>query len=64
MIIQYLGASDCKLNEGSMRADVNLSVREVGSPIVWNPYRDEKPELVQGDRTCHRGRAGASDRAS
>ncbi|MCC8081496.1 MAG: Asp-tRNA(Asn)/Glu-tRNA(Gln) amidotransferase subunit GatB [Lachnospiraceae bacterium] len=29
--IQYLGASDCKLNEGSMRADVNLSVREMGS---------------------------------
>ncbi|MDE7047133.1 MAG: Asp-tRNA(Asn)/Glu-tRNA(Gln) amidotransferase subunit GatB [Lachnospiraceae bacterium] len=28
MIIQYLGASDCKLQEGSMRADVNLSVRE------------------------------------
>ena len=31
MIVQYLGASDCKLNEGSMRADVNLSVREVGT---------------------------------
>ena len=31
LIIQYLGASDCKLQEGSMRADVNLSVREVGS---------------------------------
>ena len=30
MLIQYLGASDCKLQEGSMRADVNLSVREVG----------------------------------
>ena len=30
-IIQYLGASDCKLQEGSMRADVNLSVREVGT---------------------------------
>lgn len=29
--IQYLGASDCKLQEGSMRADVNLSVREVGA---------------------------------
>ncbi|WP_022749692.1 Asp-tRNA(Asn)/Glu-tRNA(Gln) amidotransferase subunit GatB [Lachnobacterium bovis] len=28
--IQYLGASDCKLNEGSMRADVNISVRKVG----------------------------------
>ncbi len=31
LTIQYLGASDCKLNEGSMRADVNLSVREVGA---------------------------------
>ena len=31
LIIQYLGASDCKLQEGSMRADVNLSVREAGS---------------------------------
>ncbi len=31
MMIQYLGASDCKLQEGSMRADVNLSVREAGS---------------------------------
>ena len=31
LIIQYLGASDCKLQEGSMRADVNLSVRELGS---------------------------------
>ena len=31
MLIQYLGASDCKLQEGSMRADVNLSVREAGT---------------------------------
>ncbi len=31
LIIQYLGASDCKLQEGSMRADVNLSVRETGT---------------------------------
>ncbi len=31
LIIQYLGASDCKLQEGSMRADVNLSVRQVGA---------------------------------
>ena len=31
MIAQYLGVSDCKLQEGSMRADVNLSVREAGS---------------------------------
>ncbi len=31
MLISYLGASDCKLQEGSMRADVNLSVRETGA---------------------------------
>lgn len=31
LIIQYLGASDCKLNEGSLRVDVNLSVRKFGA---------------------------------
>ena len=30
-IIRYLGASDCRLQEGSMRADVNLSLRPSGS---------------------------------
>lgn len=30
LMIQYLGVSDCKLQEGSMRADVNLSVRKKG----------------------------------
>lgn len=30
LILQYLGVSDGKMNEGSMRADVNISVREVG----------------------------------
>ena len=46
MIVQYLGASDCKLQEGSMRADVNLSVREVGIRSVWYKNRDEEPELI------------------
>lgn len=31
LIAQYLGASDCKLQEGSMRVDVNLSVRKRGA---------------------------------
>lgn len=31
LILQYLGVSDCKMQEGSMRADINLSVRELGS---------------------------------
>ncbi|MEE1066805.1 MAG: Asp-tRNA(Asn)/Glu-tRNA(Gln) amidotransferase subunit GatB, partial [Acutalibacteraceae bacterium] len=30
-IILYTGISDCKMNEGSFRCDVNLSVREKGS---------------------------------
>ena len=32
--MQYLGVSDCKLQEGSMRADVNLSVRAAGSDTL------------------------------
>lgn len=31
MLCRYLGISDCKLQEGSMRVDVNLSVRRAGS---------------------------------
>ena len=46
LIIQYLGASDCKLQEGSMRADVNLSVREVGRGEIRHQNRDEEPELL------------------
>ncbi len=34
MICLYLGISDCKLQEGSMRVDVNLSVKEAGSEVL------------------------------
>ena len=30
LILQYLGVSDCKRQAGSLRADINLSVREMG----------------------------------
>lgn len=30
-IMRYIGVSDCKMQEGSMRCDVNISVRPVGS---------------------------------
>ena len=33
LIVQYLDASDCKLQEGSMRADVNISMRESGEEV-------------------------------
>ena len=58
LIIQYLGASDCKLQEGSMRADVNLSVREVGAAAFGT--RTEMKNLnsfkaiaraIEGERT-------------
>ena len=29
-ILQYIGVSDCKMEQGSLRADVNISVRPVG----------------------------------
>lgn len=31
LIMRYVGISDCKMQEGSMRCDVNLSLREVGT---------------------------------
>lgn len=31
--LQYLGVSDCKMQEGSMRADINLSVRKIGESV-------------------------------
>jgi len=33
-IIMYTGVSDCKMNEGSLRCDVNLSVRKAGETIL------------------------------
>lgn len=30
-ILQYIGVSDCKMEQGSLRADVNLSIRPVGT---------------------------------
>ena len=32
--LEYLGISDCKMQEGSLRCDVNLSVRPAGSNIL------------------------------
>ena len=32
--LRYLGISDCRMQEGSMRADVNLSVRPAGSETL------------------------------
>ena len=58
MTAQYLGVSDCKLQEGSMRADVNLSVRRAGTEELGT--RTEMKNLnsfkaiahaIEGERT-------------
>lgn len=33
-ILEYTGVSDCKMEQGSMRFDVNLSIREKGSEVL------------------------------
>lgn len=33
-ILQFLGVSDCRMEQGSLRADVNVSVRPVGSSVL------------------------------
>ena len=50
--IQYLGASDCKLNEGSMRADVNLSIREKGSEEFGTRTESKNLNSFRAIRNC------------
>lgn len=45
-IFEYIEVSDCKMQEGSLRADVNVSVRKKGESKLRNSYRDEKYELI------------------
>jgi len=33
-LLSFAGVSDCKMQEGSMRCDVNISVRELGSDVL------------------------------
>jgi aspartyl-tRNA(Asn)/glutamyl-tRNA(Gln) amidotransferase subunit B len=34
MILRYIGVSDCRMQEGSLRCDVNISVRPQGSDLL------------------------------
>ena len=42
-IVRYLGTCDGNMEEGSMRADVNVSVRRPGDELAHE--RDKEPEL-------------------
>ena len=50
--IQYLDASDCKLNEGSMRADVNLSIREKGSDTFGTRTESKNLNSFRAIKRC------------
>ena len=43
--------SDCKMQEGSIRCDVNVSVRPKGSGYLRHPCRDEERQLLQRCRS-------------
>ena len=49
-LISYIGASDCRIQEGSMRVDVNLSVRPVGSKQLGT--RTEMKNLASFHAIC------------
>ena len=44
-IIQYTGVSDCKMEEGSLRCDANISLRPVGQEVRYKS-RTEKLKLI------------------
>lgn len=51
-ILVSTGVSDCKMNEGSMRADINVSVREVGDTSFTT-----RTEIKNLNSINHAGRA-------
>ncbi len=53
-ILEYIEVSDCKMQEGSLRADVNVSVRKKRRYKIRNTYRNEKHELIQKHNKSHR----------
>lgn len=47
-ILEYGGVSDCNLEEGNMRCDVNSSVREVGSPKLGTKVEIKNMNTFKG----------------
>ena len=60
--IVELGISDAEMEKGTLRADANVSVREVGETGYRTRYGDQEHELVQLHRARDRGRDRAPDR--
>ena len=58
------GASDGKMEEGSMRVDANVSVRRSARRSLRHPLRDQEPQLGALGGPGHRLRGGPADRPS
>ena len=61
-ILVATGASDGRMEEGSMRVDANVSVRPAGPRRLRHPLRDQEPQLAALARAGHRLRGPAPDR--
>ena len=59
-IVMATGASDGKMEEGSLRVDADVSVRPVGSTELRHSVRDQEPQLPAFARPGHRLRGHAS----
>ena len=60
--LRQLGVSDVNMEEGSLRADANVSVRPVGSRELGDQDRTEEHEFVSLPRAWRPRRDRASDR--
>ena len=60
-ILRYLGTCDGDMEKGSLRADVNVSVRKPGAR-ARHPLRDQERQLDPLHRPGDRARGAAADR--
>ncbi len=60
-ILEYIDISDCKMEEGSLRCDANISVRPVGSTVL-NPKSEVKN--MNSFRAVQHALAGEAERLS
>ncbi len=60
-ILRYLGTCDGDMEKGSLRADVNVSVRKPGA-AARHPLRDQERQLDPLHRAGDRARGAAADR--
>ena len=61
-ILVAIGASDAKMEEGSMRCDANVSVRKPGDPLGTR-CEIKNVNSVRSPRSGHRVRGPTSDRS-